>query len=53
MTEAHKLALVGQKKRLEELIEVSGKYDPHHPLQLYSIRRIVWLELQIEKEKRA
>lgn len=46
-----KLALHNQRKRLRELIEISGKYDPDHPLQLYSIRRIAWLEEQIEKKR--
>jgi len=41
-------ALTQQRRRLQELVEISGKLDPAHPLQQFSIRRIEWLEKQIE-----
>ena len=41
-----------QRKRLEELVEISGGLDPQHPLQRYSIQRIAWLEAQIEEAKK-
>jgi len=45
------LALFRQRRRLQELVEISGKLDPDHPLQQFSIRRIEWLEKEIEKIK--
>ena len=44
-------ALTAQRQRLKELIEICGKLDPEHPLQAYSLRRIKWLEEQIETLK--
>ena len=44
-------ALTWQKRRLKELIEISGRLDPEHPLQAYSLRRIEWLEKRIDEEK--
>ena len=41
-----------QRKRLEELVEISGGLDPQHPLQRYSIQRIAWLEAKIEEAKK-
>lgn len=46
-----RLCLAAQKKRLAELVEISGGEDPHHPLQAYSIRRIAWLENRIREEQ--
>ena len=46
------LALTRQKSRLNELIEISGKFDPEHPLQAFSIRRIEWLKKRIEEEEK-
>lgn len=53
MTELGRLtaALTAQRRRLQELIEICGKLDPEHPLQAHSLRRIKWLEEQIEKIK--
>jgi hypothetical protein len=45
-------ALTRQRRRLKELIELSGREDPGHPLQQFSRRRIAWLEEQIEEVKR-
>ena len=45
-------ALGRQRKRLQELIEISGGPDPDHPLQEFSRRRIAWLEKQIEEKKK-
>lgn len=42
-------SLAYQRRRLEELVEISGRYDPEHPLQRYSIQRIAWLEKKIEQ----
>ena len=44
-------ALTRQKKRLNELVEISGGLDPEHSLQAFSLRRIEWLETRIEEEK--
>ena len=44
-------ALTWQKRRLKELIEISGGLDPEHPLQAFSLRWIGWLEKRIEEEK--
>lgn len=38
-----------QRRRLRELVEISGREDPDHPLQRYSIQRIEWLEKKIEQ----
>ena len=46
-------ALTRQRRRLKELIEISGGEDPDHPLQQFSLRRIAWLEGQIEKIKKS
>lgn len=46
-------ALTRQRLRLQQLIEAHGKFDPDHPMQAYSLRRIEYLEKQIEKEKEA
>lgn len=43
-------ALTWQKRRLNELIEISGGLDPEHPLQAFSLRRIEWLEKRIAEE---
>ena len=53
MTELGRMsaALTAQRRRLKELIEICGKLDPEHPLQAYSLRRIEWLEGQIETLK--
>lgn len=53
MTELGRMtaALTAQRRRLKELIEICGKLDPEHPLQAYSLRRIKWLEEQIEMLK--
>ena len=53
MTELGRMsaALTAQRRRLKELIEICGKLDPEHPLQAYSLRRIEWLEGQIEALK--
>ena len=45
-------ALTRQRRRLKELIEISGGEDPDHPLQQFSHRRIAWLEGQIEEIKK-
>lgn len=45
-------ALTYQQRRLQELVEISGKLDPGHPLQWYSLQRIKWLEDQIAKQKK-
>ena len=45
-------ALTRQRRRLKELIEISGGEDPEHPLQQFSRRRIAWLEGQIKKTKK-
>ena len=42
-------ALTRQRRRLNELIEICGGEDPDHPLQQFSLRRIAWLEGQIEQ----
>lgn len=42
-------ALTRQRRRLKELIEISGGKDPDHPLQQFSLRRIAWLEKRIEE----
>ncbi len=44
-------ALTWQRRRLKELIEISGGEDPDHPLQQFSLRRIAWLEGQIEQTR--
>ena len=41
-----------RKRRLKELIEISGGLDETHPLQKYSIDRIAKLEKQIEELKK-
>lgn len=46
-----KLALAAQKRRLAELVEISGGQDPEHPLQSFSMRRIQWLEMKISEEQ--
>ena len=46
-------ALTRQRRRLKELIEISGGEDPDHPLQQFSHRRIAWLEGQIEEIKKS
>lgn len=46
-----KFALTRQRMRLQQLIEVHGKFDPDHPMQAYSLRRIEYLEKQIEQQK--
>lgn len=53
MNELHKLhVMLGrQHRRLKDLIEICGGLDPSHPLQAYSIRRIEYLEKQIEQAK--
>lgn len=48
----YSLALGLKKKRLRELEEISGGPDPDHPLQGYCLRRIAWLEKQIEELKK-
>ena len=45
-------SLTLQKRRLKELIEISGGLDETHPLQKYSIDRIAKLEKEIEKLKK-
>ena len=45
-------ALTCQRRRLKELIEISGRLDPEHPLQRYSLQRIEWLEKQIEEQRK-
>ena len=45
-------ALTRQRRRLKELIEISEGEDPDHPLQQFSLRRIAWLEWQIEEIKK-
>ena len=54
MSELRRLtaALIRQKRRLNELIEISGGLDPEHPLQAFSLRRIEWLEKKIEEKKK-
>ena len=42
-------ALTRQRRRLKELIEISGGEDPDHPLQQFSLRRITWLEERIQE----
>ena len=53
MTELGRLtaALTAQRRRMNELVEMCGKLDPEHPLQAHSLRRIKWLEEQIETLK--
>jgi hypothetical protein len=46
-------ALTRQRRRLKELIEICGREDPEHPLQQFSLRRIAWLEREIEEIKTA
>ena len=43
------LALSRQRRRLNELIDAHGKYDPEHPMQAYSLRRIEYLEQQLKQ----
>jgi hypothetical protein len=45
-------ALTIQRRRLKELIEISGREDPEHPLQQFSHRRITWLENRIRDIKK-
>lgn len=45
-------ALTRQRRRLKELIEISGRENPEHPLQQFSLRRIAWLEGQIKEQKK-
>ena len=45
-------ALTRQRCRLAELVELCGGPDQDHPLQRYSIRRIAWLEKQIEEQRK-
>ena len=44
-------ALIRQRQRLAELVEICGGIDQNHPLQRYSIRRIAWLEERIAEKK--
>lgn len=46
-----KLSLAAQKRRLAQLVEISGGEDPTHPLQAFSLRRIAWLEERIRREQ--
>ena len=46
-TRALRLALFAQKKRLAELVELCGSEDPTHPLQKFSLQKILWLEKRI------
>lgn len=41
-----------QRRRLQELVEICGGYDLSHPLQRFAVRRIVWLEEEIDKIKK-
>jgi hypothetical protein len=45
-------ALTRQRLRLKELIEISGREDPEHPLQQFSLRRIAWIENRIREIKK-
>ena len=45
-------ALTLQRRRLQQLVELDGGFDPDDPLQAFSLRRIAWLENRIEEEKR-
>ena len=45
-------ALIYQRRRLRDLVEISGGPDPDHPLQEFSRRRIAWLEKQIGEQKK-
>ena len=46
-----RLMLTAQKRRLADLVEASGREDPTHPLQAFSMRRIAWLEEQIRQKQ--
>lgn len=45
-------ALIYQRRRLRELVELCGGPDQDHPLQEFSRRRISWLEGKIEELKK-
>jgi hypothetical protein len=45
-------ALTRHRRRLKELIELSGREDPEHPLQQFSRRRIAWIENRIHEIKK-
>ena len=45
-------ALVTQRRRLAELVELCGGVDPEHPLVAFSLRWIEWLEEQIKQKQK-